>query len=202
MIRDNEIWQELKELGSPLANMPHTMPYAVPEGYFDTLTSILAKNAAQVGNLAPLPAWSFDLPFSVPENYFDTLPEHLLAAVKAVDKNPQNEKVTNIRLHWRKKGSLWAAAAAVVLGVWFGAYKYVAPAASETTIARQLAAIDSNVINTYIVQHTNGPDVATPDMLSDRISADLYASISSLKAADIQAYLSDEESLSDYELPD
>ncbi len=110
-----EIVKELEELASPLALMPRTTPFAVPEGYFTTLTYRVTELSQYSEEQVPhLPvAMPYALPegyfegfaatlmdkvaevpdfgsiepakFEVPAGYFEVLPQQILAAVKAAD---------------------------------------------------------------------------------------------------------------------
>lgn len=78
----NTIQDELNSLNSNLASNADGTPYAVPEGYFESLAnSVLAKIkgeevvsvSEEIAQLSPLLAGiSRELPYSVPENYFQS----------------------------------------------------------------------------------------------------------------------------------
>jgi hypothetical protein len=75
----NTILEELKALDSGLANFPNSLPYSVPEGYFNSLAeNILRRVKAQdllasdeIAELSPLlSGLSRKMPFEVPQDYF------------------------------------------------------------------------------------------------------------------------------------
>ncbi len=65
----NDISEELRSIGSPLADMSHSMPYSVPEGYFadfpQSLRDKIETDAADV-----TAGWTKEMPFSVPARIF------------------------------------------------------------------------------------------------------------------------------------
>ena len=84
MNRTDEINHELQELGSPLANWPRSMPYCVPQGYFEGLVTNLAigiQNGAD-----PVLSFPKTMPYTVPAGYFQQLPTVIMAAVYAEDE--------------------------------------------------------------------------------------------------------------------
>lgn len=64
----NEIVKELEELASPLAAMPRTSPFAVPNGYFNELTAAMV--AGSVYSNESVPDLPKEMPFTLPEGYF------------------------------------------------------------------------------------------------------------------------------------
>jgi len=77
----NTILDELKALNSGLESYPYSLPYSVPEGYFNSLAeSILRKVRAQdleasdeIAELSPLlSGLSKKMPFEVPADYFQS----------------------------------------------------------------------------------------------------------------------------------
>jgi hypothetical protein len=94
MRRDNTIFNELNGISSQVANLPNTLPYKVPEGYFKSLPErilerVHAMEAADPGTelqalsplLAGLPKKS---PFSVPDGYFEKVPEEANAGLSGI----------------------------------------------------------------------------------------------------------------------
>lgn len=94
MKRDNTILKELNEISRQVADLPHSLPYRVPDGYFDTLPGqilarIQALNATDPGTelqaLSPLLAGlSKKSPFSVPDGYFDKVPDETNAGLSGI----------------------------------------------------------------------------------------------------------------------
>jgi gas vesicle protein len=93
MTNRNDILNELKELGSKLADAPLQNTYSVPEGYFEgfasqVLARIKAMDAAdakeELNSLSPyLNNLSRELPYKTPAGYFDGLEERMMNAVRA-----------------------------------------------------------------------------------------------------------------------
>src|SRR3954463_14078072 len=91
----NTIQDELKALNSELESYPHSLPYSVPEGYFNSLAeSILRRVKAQdleasdeIAELSPLlSGLSKQMPFEVPADYFASNMDDL-ASISAGDEN-------------------------------------------------------------------------------------------------------------------
>jgi len=92
MAQNNNILQELNELGSSLANLQPQNIYSVPEGYFDGLASqvinrikaLEAINAdEELKFLSPtLSVVSKQMPYSTPAGYFDGLDEKIMQTVR------------------------------------------------------------------------------------------------------------------------
>jgi hypothetical protein len=79
----NDISEELKSMGSALAGKPRTMPYMVPDGYFDNFPATILSTIAHVNEQEQVPQWGKALPYAVPDGYFDNLPANITTAVKA-----------------------------------------------------------------------------------------------------------------------
>ena len=108
MSEENNILNELREMGSPLADMPRRMPYAVPDNYFEGAEERILAVAGG------LPGVKAELPYGVPQGYFEVLPEKMLAASKQADKGTRT--VTFVpRMQW-------ATAAVLVLMISLGGY--------------------------------------------------------------------------------
>ncbi len=85
MKQENEITQELNEMGSMLAGIPRVMPYPVPEGYF---TGVSAATREQIMYEAdPETIFCEQTPFTVPEGYFDSFPGKILHTIRAEYKS-------------------------------------------------------------------------------------------------------------------
>lgn len=83
MNKDNGILQELVEMGSPLAMLPRTMPYSVPEGYFTQLTNIITGEDIEWDENSFAPGGSKMMPYHVPGGYFEQLTANLVSAATA-----------------------------------------------------------------------------------------------------------------------
>lgn len=176
MKKDNGIMQELVEMGSPLALLPRTMPYHVPEGYWGELAGILPGHEEEFEKEI-LPTWSKTMPyhvpesyfhqltgqlvnaatlngasgkdiFSVPEGYFDQLPAQILLAAKtsASVANPPAKQY-----HMFRPGQ-WAAAAILVLFIGLGAYITFSASPGGPGSENMLAAVPSKEIHDYVQQ--------------------------------------------------
>jgi len=78
MNRNQEILTELEAISPGFPYAPHT-PYAVPEGYFDRLVSLLLDRVQELDLVASLP--SRTEVYEVPAGYFDQLPAVLLEKI-------------------------------------------------------------------------------------------------------------------------
>ena len=83
MKQPEDIVKELRDLGSPLADMSRAMPYEVPKGYFEGLHSHIS--AAISPTEALLSVQTRNMPYEVPEGYFDALPQKMLFAALDAD---------------------------------------------------------------------------------------------------------------------
>ena len=83
MNRENEISAELKEMGSPLADMPRTMPFTVPDGYFTGFGAALAEARRLLTVPDPALNESKSMPFSVPPGYFGNLTNNIINNTKS-----------------------------------------------------------------------------------------------------------------------
>jgi len=73
------IQDELKSMGSILADLPRSMPYAVPVGYFENFAVTLRNTINELNEAEITPDWGKTLPYTVPGDYFEQLPEELAA---------------------------------------------------------------------------------------------------------------------------
>jgi hypothetical protein len=214
--RKADILQELKELNSPLADMPLQMPFAVPDGYFHALAGVLAEDVRLFEMDDPamqdLPKV---LPYTTPKAYFEGLAEQLQrgatgdlkegiaaphqvpaayfenlpAALTAVAKaaHPAT-KVISFTPAWRRIGRI-AAAAVVILGLGIGTYSYFHAKTPDAIAKKQLSKLDQEVISTYVEQHVDEFDAETLETVAAGAHADAHAAISTLESSEIQEYL-------------
>ena len=129
MSDNNNIINELEEMGSKLATIPRRMPYSVPDGYF----------SAEITIPNGLPARA-ETPYSVPGGYFDELPQKMLAAAKATEPAPRTIAFAP-RLQW-----LQAAA----LALFITAGGFIMFRGSSTPEERLLASVSKADIKEYI----------------------------------------------------
>ncbi len=170
MTPDPAIQEELRSLRSPLADGPSTMPYAVPQGYFDGLPARTAAIAA-------------DAP---PEGYFEALPGRLLA--RLTEEGGASAGTTPVRKTRRialPPVRLWAAAAVLILSIGTGGVIMLRGGAGSAA-ADPLASIPDDAIEAWAategspaLPYTGSTDEAGP-------SADPLAGI---PADAIEAYL-------------
>ncbi len=108
---EQEIANELTEIGSSLGSVPREMPYAVPEGYATHLEERMRDLvSAESGSHAGLPK---EMPYTAPEGYFDRLPQTVVE--QTVNKRPRGVLISFTQLRW-------AAAAVLFVAVGLGAY--------------------------------------------------------------------------------
>lgn len=212
----NDIIQELRELKSKLADMPHTLPYEVPAGYFDAFADgmihFLQANAAD----EPLPQLSEKIPFEVPDGYFDSFIGEVLTRVNelslpinktmphavpedyfatfpdAVLKSIKNEKdgknETRVIAFSVWKTVRWAAAAIVLLGIGIGAYSYL-NTGKPIDAQAQLAMIPSDSISEYVQMHID--DYELDAIASSLGPKDLESLTEKLSEEEIENYLNE-----------
>jgi hypothetical protein len=106
--------EELEALSPFLSQVPRSLPFQVPEGYFEALHRAMAPDpspAAEIRTLSPLLAGlKKDLPFEVPAGYFDGL-----AADHAAKESGQEALLVSLsERRWFRY-----AAAAIVTGIIF-----------------------------------------------------------------------------------
>jgi hypothetical protein len=84
MTRNLEISNELLAISQAVANLNASMPYHVPDGYFETLSDvILARVHAGSGEeSAVVSVAGKSTPFEVPEGYFTSLSDSILSKIK------------------------------------------------------------------------------------------------------------------------
>ena len=218
MEQNNSIQEELQSIGSPLADMPKDMPYLYPDGYFEQLASILTNGlkasssddaelsvdttlpfAVPGGYFQSLPAHllstavtnSIDSgianPYQAPDEYLNTLPATLLTAAKAGDLSQSKPKVIALGSQWRRAVQ-WAAAAVLVLGIGLGSYRYIHPVSPESKVAKQLAKVDGDAIQDYVLHHVDEFDEETLEA-SIAVNAGVNTTLSTLNEDEIRAYL-------------
>jgi len=99
MAKNNNILEELKELGSSLAGHPVEVPFEVPAGYFDSLPGeVMAKIKSlsqstdeELAHLSPLvAALPKDMPYAVPYGYFESM-DISLAAITSDHQSAKEE---------------------------------------------------------------------------------------------------------------
>lgn len=99
MNRDKHILLELAEIAPTLAAAEKTMPYSVPDGYFDRMadsivSKVLLQDAAESG---PLPT------MQVPEGYFEQLPQVILSRIKAQEGKIELQQIAPVLASLEKR---------------------------------------------------------------------------------------------------
>ena len=216
--REN-ISAEIKLLAPALEGISKKMPYALPEGYFETLPfELLGKLAMPIHKPA------------VPEGYFDALPSLLLAKVKGQEVQQELESVAPllntiskqmpyevpsgyfenlelpdrkeaapvISIHSKRKPWLWAAAACVLAVVGMIAWQYIfySPVSnSGTTIAGKVTTDSLNAELATALQQVEdtsiNSELTDPNVTEDISSALYYLNTENFETA-LQDF-SDEE---------
>ena len=111
-----------------LAETPVTMPFEVPDGYFETpvLSAIRAIDGAQnaEGELIKFPVGARRSPFSLPEGYFEAFPEKIQAKVR--QEEAPLRRLTLHNYSWLRV----AASILLVLG-FYSVWKYLPQNSTE-----------------------------------------------------------------------
>jgi hypothetical protein len=158
---------ELADLAPFLASLPRTLPFRVPEGYFDQLPATLE---AAIGVPGTLPAAATATPgFTVPEGYFDSLPLQIQDRISAGRRTSRP-----LMLRPAFALSLAAALAAVFLltrpALWPGAQQPAghdpALTASELGQSGYLNTFDENTLIELLETH-DAPVAASTDPDAD-----------------------------------
>lgn len=92
MNRRTDILNELRSMDSPLAQMSSKMPYTVPAGYFEELTSYTQESIRATKEKEPVTSWGKEMPFHVHEGYFSSLPVIIKATIIAEEQKSQLSK--------------------------------------------------------------------------------------------------------------
>jgi hypothetical protein len=193
----NDIREELRGLNSLLADMPRTMPYEIPQGYFESFEGSvgLMKAGRQMPYVVPqgyfeelttVMLFEVNKPeqktFGVPVGYFEALPAELLVRAKESDTKPKTISIGVII----GKNVRWAAAAVLLLGVGIGVYKnYLYQ--PQFNVQQELAALSQDEIHDYVQQHIDEYDVET--ISSDAESFDIKPATNQLSDDEIEKYL-------------
>lgn len=85
MRKNDTISEELISLHAFGLAEKHPVPYAIPNGYFDTLASVILNDVKIINTADPVLFYPKELPYKIPATYFDSLPDIALKTVKAAD---------------------------------------------------------------------------------------------------------------------
>ncbi|MBL7681951.1 MAG: hypothetical protein JNK00_01225 [Flavipsychrobacter sp.] len=212
----NDIIQELRGLGSKLADMPRTLPYEVPTGYFDAFAGGIMHFVQADAADEPLLQLPKTMPFEVPDGYFDSLTGEVLAKVNepslpftkamphtvpedyfalfpdavlmSIKKENAGKNETKVIAFSVWKTVRWAAAAIVLLGIGIGAYSYLNTGKPIDTQA-QLAMIPGDSISEYVQMHIDDYELET--IASSLEPKDLETLTEKLSEEEIENYLNE-----------
>lgn len=214
MKQANDIIKELKEMGSPLADMSRTTPYEIPQGYFEGFESSLL---AGVISADTIPSFSNkQLPYEAPAGYFDTLPQQILLAALESDtvadmtktmpyetpkgyfdelpqqvlnsiKTSETPVTPKTRVITLNKAIRWAAAAILISGIGITSYRMLQPDDQSMNTEQAIAALPNNMISDYVQQQKL--TVAYPELNTGQAVASNIKELDKLKEEDIVNYL-------------
>jgi hypothetical protein len=189
-----EIVQELQELNSTLAQLERVNVFSVPEGYFETISTIILLNSKQA------------ITAEVPQGYFDQLADSILNKIKAQQPTAAEElrqlspmlysiqdsnvykvpagyfdtvavnvlqelqpKVKVVKMGWRSSVLKYAAAAVVVSFITLSVFKFAnKPVDKQNNIAA--------VVLDPSIQKGRSMNDSTFDAALNKLSADDIAS--------------------------
>jgi hypothetical protein len=198
--------EELESLSPFLSRIDKKMPFAVPQGYFEELSAMVATNlasgtvATDLANdpssqevLSPLLAGLRNKQvYQAPQSYFDSFPGTVLAAVKkqAFDIPAVSEKQSapakvislGVRRNWWKYSAAAAVVGLVLTGGWLWTHTSVATGTGNIDITNSLPKVSDQEIESYL--DTNNVPVA------DAV-ANSTASLDDLTDNDIKNFLGD-----------
>ena len=81
----NDISEELKNMGSSLADMPRIMPYTMPDGYAKNFRSELADTIKSLDEKNAVSEWAKTIPYLVPAGYFEGLADSIIDTIDIED---------------------------------------------------------------------------------------------------------------------
>lgn len=93
MTRSTDIVKELEEISPVVAQLNATLPYQVPEVYFETLSTVVMARIAAGGNEenSLLQVAGKSMPQDVPAGYFDSLADSILTKIKTANSTVTTE---------------------------------------------------------------------------------------------------------------
>ncbi len=185
----NEIEATVQALKTGIGAASQQGPFAVPEGYFDSLAVDLAEGAVAAGGedrLLPYPKQS---PFAVPDDYFEQLPQQLSAFARTAGRDRPKGRI--IALPALRGQLMRLAAALLVLGLSLGSYRYYQLHTPDGKAAHQLAKLDPDTLGGYVLQHADEFDYETVETAVASSHTDVHAAVSTLDESDIEAYLNE-----------
>ncbi|RYD51734.1 MAG: hypothetical protein EOP52_06010 [Sphingobacteriales bacterium] len=181
-----------QETESELSGFNRTNVFSVPDGYFASLTDSVMASVMQEADDVLLNLPTAD-PFTVPDGYFDQFSAQLQTRI-AAEEGPKI-----IPLRPRRmipiQVARWAAAAALVVGVFAGIRNADAPHRMSATTHRALAAVPSGVLQEYISHNIDDFDL---ELIESRLPSSSFqhtTPASRLNTHEIQSFLAEDELL-------
>lgn len=165
---------ELAQLSPLLNSITRTVPYQVPDNYFEQLSPILAPLAG----LRDKPL------YTVPENYFSGLADEILSRVNPVKKDQParvialdrstSQKKSSRQLSWLKYS---VAAAVAGLIITFGWLRLNNRSGSRATpaieVAKNLSTVSDQDLQTYAENNHDHNDQTTTESMNSTATLDI-----------------------------
>ena len=86
MSRENNISDELRNMGSKLGDLPRSMPYSIPSAYSKNSAADTQKIIKHIGEAEEVPAWGKAMPYAVPGAYFENFAATVQNAIRELDE--------------------------------------------------------------------------------------------------------------------
>jgi hypothetical protein len=216
MKEKNGIVEELRSIGSPLADMSRRTPYRVPEGYFEIIANGIIDHIKLAEGDDPVLPYSKAMPYRVPQGYFEHFEEELRSRLDDVVVLPKNIPLTapagyfeNLpgqilsRIHKEEKPQQkpklipfvgaelwrqlrWAAAAILLLGIGLGIAQLYINP-QPVNVDIALAKVSKTELNNYVEANIDQFDT---DMIAPNLTtSDVAALDKQLSDDEITRYL-------------
>jgi hypothetical protein len=199
----SDIWNELNELSPVLAGLPRVNVFTVPQGYFDSLGTVIM---ASLGEEDPVLFKHGKLPVSsdVPAGYFDGLADSILAKIKAGAEASALEEMRSLSpmLYSIQGENVYQVPAGYFDGLAAELNAKVQPAAKVVPIHRRaatfmkyaVAAVFTGVMALGVFKFTNNKSDKLDDVVLQGLEIaktnTLEQEMNQLSDADIVKYLS------------
>jgi hypothetical protein len=179
---------ELAELSPLLAGISRTMPYSVPDNYFNEASSSLPELMQEEQLPELLLGIDKTMPYEVPAGYFDGMPKQILDRVV----KPQ-AKVISLNRNWKR----YAVAAALIGVIAFSSIVYffsgnkVDPATHpEAWIEKKLKNVSTQELEEFIMAASviNGSETAKKS--GKQASQDVKKMLKDVSDTELEAFLS------------
>jgi hypothetical protein len=169
---NNEINDELKNIGSSLAGIGKSMPYAAPTDYFDMLGQAVSEAVSGEEKAMISGMDDRQVPYSVPAGYFEQLPVRMLQ--KTSEQKPAGILIPFNRLRW-------AAAAMFFIAIGLSMYTLLTGPGRGVENEVFLSSVADNEIKEYLA-YNDEPE-------ANKNINDSYLDNIQLDAKDIISYL-------------